>query len=225
MHKLTLLIPAHKESESLPTFLKELNSYDFKKIVVLQKEDEETIKSISNFDDIKIYVQKKNGYGNALKEGLNQINTEFFCIINADGSMDPKYLDEMLKLCVGTDLVFASRYLKGGGSDDDDFVTFIGNKCFSFLGNILFKLNLSDILYTYIVGKTDSVKNLKLNYHDFRICVEIPIKAKLNNLIFVSTPSKERKRIGGKKKVNALKDGFLILIAIGSFFLNKILSN
>ena len=225
MHKLTLLIPAHKESESLPTFLKELNSYDFKKIVVLQKEDEETIKSISNFDNIKIYVQKKNGYGNALKEGLNQINTEFFCIINADGSMDPKYLDEMLKLCVGTDLVFASRYLKGGGSDDDDFVTFIGNKCFSFLGNILFKLNLSDILYTYIVGKTDSVKNLKLNYHDFRICVEIPIKAKLNNLIFVSTPSKERKRIGGKKKVNALKDGFLILIAIGSFFLNKILSN
>ena len=205
--------------------MKELDTYDFKKIVVLQKEDEETIKSISNFDDIKVYVQKKNGYGNALKEGLNQINTEFFCIINADGSMDPKYLDEMLKLCVGTDLVFASRYLKGGGSDDDDFVTFIGNKCFSFLGNILFKLNLSDILYTYIVGKTDSVKNLKLNYHDFRICVEIPIKAKLNNLIFVSTPSKERKRIGGKKKVNALKDGFLILIAIGSFFLNKILSN
>ena len=225
MHKLTLLIPAHKESESLPTFLKELDTYDFKKIVVLQKEDEETIKSISNFDDIKVYVQKKNGYGNALKEGLNQINTEFFCIINADGSMDPKYLDEMLKLCVGTDLVFASRYLKGGGSDDDDFVTFIGNKCFSFLGNILFKLNLSDILYTYIVGKTDSVKNLRLNYHDFRICVEIPIKAKLNNLIFVSTPSKERKRIGGKKKVNALKDGFLILIAIGSFFLNKILNN
>ena len=225
MHKLTLLIPAHKESESLPTLLKELDTCDFKKIVVLQKEDEETIKSISNFDDIKVYVQKKNGYGNALKEGLNQINTEFFCIINADGSMDPKYLDEMLKLCVGTDLVFASRYLKGGGSDDDDFVTFIGNKCFSFLGNILFKLNLSDILYTYIVGKTDSVKNLRLNYHDFRICVEIPIKAKLNNLIFVSIPSKERKRIGGKKKVNALKDGFLILIAIGSFFLNKILNN
>ena len=225
MHKLTLLIPAHKESESLPTFLKELNSYDFKKIVVLQKEDDETIKSISNFDNIKIYVQKKNGYGNALREGIEIIDTEFFCIINADGSMDPKYLEQMLICCKNKDFVFASRYLKGGGSDDDDFVTFIGNKCFSFLGNILFKLNLSDILYTYIVGKTDSVKNLKLNYHDFRICVEIPIKAKLNNLIFVSTPSKERKRIGGKKKVNALKDGFLILIAIGSFFLSKILSN
>ena len=225
MNRLTLLIPAHKEAESLPFFLKELQAYNFDKLVVLQNEDEETIKSISNFKDIKIYKQKNNGYGNALKEGLNQINTEFFCIINADGSMDPKYLNEMLKLSLGTDLVFASRYLKGGGSDHDNFVTFIGNKCFSFIGNILFKLNLSDILYTYIVGKTNSIKSLKLSYHDFRICVEIPIKAKFNNLTFVSTPSKERKRIGGKKKVNALKDGFLILIAIGSFFFNKIFIN
>ncbi len=222
MNKLTLLIPAHKEAESLPFFLKELQNYNFDKLVVLQSEDEETIKSISDFNDIKIYKQKNNGYGNALKEGLNQINTEFFCIINADGSMDPKYLDEMLKLCTDRDLVFASRYLKGGGSDDDDFITYIGNKCFSFLGNILFRLNLSDILYTYIVGKTNSAKNLKLNYYDFRICVEIPIKAKMNQLLYVSTPSKERKRIAGKKKVNAFKDGFLILMAIGFFFLKKI---
>ena len=107
MKKLTLLIPANKEAESL-LFLKELGDYNFDKLVVLQSEDVETIESISDFKDIKIYKQKNNGYGNALKEGLNQINTEFFCIINADGSMDPKYLDEMLKLCKNKDLVFAS---------------------------------------------------------------------------------------------------------------------
>ena len=158
-------------------------------------------------------------------EGLNTIETEFFCIINADGSMDPKYLDEMLESCKNKDLVFASRYLKGGGSDDDDLITFIGNKCFSFIGNILFKLNLSDILYTYLVGKTNSVKNLNLRYYDFRICVEIPIIAKIKNLNYISIPSKERKRIGGEKKVNALKDGFLILTAIIELFLKKIFRN
>ncbi len=222
MKKLTLLIPANKEAESLPFFLKELEDYNFDKLVVLQSEDAETIKSISDFKDIKIYKQKNNGYGNALKEGLNQINTEFFCIINADGSMDPKYLDEMLKLCKDKDLVFASRYLKGGGSDDDDIITYIGNKCFSFIGNFLFNLKLSDILYTYIVGKTNSAKKLSLKYNDFRICVEIPIIAKIKNLDCISLPSKERKRIGGEKKVNALKDGFLILTAIILFFFKKI---
>ena len=222
MKRLTLLIPANKEAESLPFFLKELEDYDFDKLVVLQSEDTETIKSISDFKDIKIYKQKNNGYGNALKEGLNQINTKYFCIINADGSMDPKYLDEMLKLCKDKDLVFASRYLKGGGSDDDDIITYIGNKCFSFIGNFLFNLKLSDILYTYIVGKTNSAKKLSLKYNDFRICVEIPIIAKIKELDCISLPSKERKRIGGKKKVNALKDGFLILTAIVVLFFKKL---
>ena len=222
MKKLTLLIPANKEAESLPFFLKELGDYNFEKLVVLQSEDVETIESISEFKDIKIYKQKNNGYGNALKEGLNQINTEFFCIINADGSMDPKYLDEMLKLCKNKDLVFASRYLKGGGSDDDDIITYIGNKCFSFIGNFLFNLKLSDILYTYVVGKTNSAKKLSLKYNDFRICVEIPIIAKIKNLDCISLPSKERKRIGGEKKVNALKDGFLILTAIVKLFVKKL---
>ncbi len=225
MSELTLLIPANKEAESLPLFLKELEKYDFKKMIVLQEEDKETIDSITDFKDIKICVQSKKGYGSALIEGLNAIETEFFCIINADGSMDPKYLDEMLESCKEKDLVFASRYLKGGGSDDDDLITFVGNKCFSFIGNILFKLNLSDILYTYIVGKTNSAKRLNLKYYDFRICVELPIKAKIKSLNYVSTPSKERKRIGGKKKVNALKDGFLILTAVIELFLQKVFKN
>ena len=223
MNNLTLLIPANKEAESLPIFLKELSEYDYKKLIVLQKEDKETIDSLKNFKDIEIYIQQDKGYRIALKEGLNNIKTEFFCIINADGSMDPKYLKEMLKLCEKKDLVFASRYLEGGGSDDDNIITLVGNKCFSFIGNILFKLNLSDILYTYVVGNTQSAKSLNLIYYDFRICVELPILAKINNLHFISTPSKERKRFGGKKKVNALKDGFLILTAIISLYLKKIL--
>ena len=136
--------------------------------------------------------------------------------------MDPKYLKEMLELCSEKDLIFASRYLKNGGSDDDDIVTFIGNKIFSLIGNILFNLKLSDILFTYVLGKTSSAKNLNLKYNDFRICVELPIKAKLNDLKYQSIPSKERKRIGGFKKVNALKDGFMILTAILTLFFKRI---
>ena len=128
MNNLTLLIPANKEAESLPIFLNELINYDCKKMVVLQKEDAETITSIKDFKGIQIIIQKKRGYGSALKEGLENINTEFLCIINADGSMDPKYLNQMMKDCQNKDLVFASRYLKDGGSDDDNWITFIGNK-------------------------------------------------------------------------------------------------
>ena len=222
MQNLTLIIPTKKEVESLPIFLKEIENYNCKKLIVLEKEDIETKKILEEFNNINILEQKNNGYGNALIEGINEVQTDFCCIINADGSMDPKYLDEMLNLCKNKDLVFASRYLKDGGSDDDNFITLIGNKIFSFIGNIFFGLNLSDILYTYILGKTSSAKKLSLQYSDFRICVEIPILAKFNNYQFVSTPSMERKRIGGKKKVNAFKDGLLILLSMIRLFFRKI---
>ena len=59
MNNLTLLIPANKESESLPIFLNELNDYPCRKMIVLQEEDVETINSISNFKDVELLIQKK----------------------------------------------------------------------------------------------------------------------------------------------------------------------
>ena len=220
MRDLTLIIPAKKEVESLPVFLKEIESYKCKKFVVLQKEDLETKEAIRKIKNIKIIEQMNNGFGNALIEGINSVRTKYCCIINADGAMNPKYLDKMKKLCKNKDFVFATRYQKpGGGSDDDDSITFIGNYFFTIASNFLFNLKISDILFTYILGKTSSFKNLKLKNFDFRICVEIPIKAKLQNMNYACVPSYERSRIGGKKKVNVLKDGFLILTEIVKYFL------
>ena len=222
MENLTLIIPAKNESESLPIFLNELKKYNCKKMIVLQKDDLKTIESLKDYNEVEIFEQNQLGYGNAIIEGINNTKTEYFCIINADGSMDPKYLPLMLDKCKNCDLVFTSRYLRpGGGSDDDTFVTLLGNKIFSFLGNFLFNLGISDILFTYILGKTNSVKFLELKSNDFRLCVELPIKAKKFNLKYKDISSYERVRIGGFKKVNALKDGFLILISIISLFFMK----
>ena len=46
MQNLTLIIPTKKEVESLPTFLKEIENYNCKKLIVLEKEDIETKKNI-----------------------------------------------------------------------------------------------------------------------------------------------------------------------------------
>ena len=218
MPNLTLIIPAKNEAESLPSVLNELKNFDFNKTVILESSDTKTIESIKNFN-CEILYQNEKGYGNALIQGINNTKTEYLCIFNADGSFDPKYLNEMLELCKDKDLVFASRYLKGAGSDDDTILTKIGNYIFSFLGNIFFSLKLSDILYTYVLGKTDSFKKLNLKSNDFCFCVEMPIKASSFKMDIIDTPSYERKRIGGEKKVSEFRDGFKILLfMIQSFF-------
>ena len=46
MEHLTLIIPAKNEKESLPIVLNELKKYNLKIIIVLEKEDLDTINSI-----------------------------------------------------------------------------------------------------------------------------------------------------------------------------------
>ena len=119
------------------------------------------------------------------------------------------------------DITFASRYEKNCSSEDDTIITFIGNFFFTKLGKYLFGLNISDILYTYVLGKTALFKDLRIENKDFTFCVELPIKANRKNYKLGTSKSNERARFGGKKKVNALKDGFLILISMIKLFIKK----
>ena len=212
MQKLTLIIPAKEEAESLPKVLLELKNYSYKIVIILEKSDIKTLEAIKDFE-CEIVYQSGRGYGNALIEGIKNVETNYLCIFNADGSFDPKYLDEMLKLSENnTDFIFASRYMKGAGSEDDTFLTIIGNYFFSIFGKIFFSLKISDILFTYLLGKTQSFKKLNLQSDDFCLCVEMPIKAKRLGMSMKDIPSFERSRIAGKKKVNEFRDGFKILI-------------
>ncbi len=215
MDDLTLVIPAKYEKESLPIVMEELQKYNLKTTIVLEKTDQSTIKAIEKFS-CKILFQKNKGYGDALIEGIKSVETEYFCIFNADGSFKPSELAYMYDLSKNNnyDLVFGSRYEKNSNSEDDTIITYLGNKIFSLLGKILFSLPITDILYTYVLGKTKKTNQLNLLYKDFCLCVELPIKAFKNNMSIISSPAYERKRIGGKKKVNAFKDGFKILISM-----------
>lgn len=213
LSNLTLLIPAKFEKELLPIVINHLDKLNCRKLVVLAANDTETIEAIKNLN-CEILFQKKLGYGNALIEGINNINTKYLCIFNADGSFDHNDLEKMHSLVTSKrlDFIFASRYSgNSSGSEDDSFVTYVGNKVFTFLGNLLFRLDLKDILYTYVLGRTDRFKSSKLTCGDFRICVELPINIKKFGFIYNSYSSFEKKRLFGKKKVKEFKDGFLIL--------------
>ena len=221
MENLTLIIPAKNEKESLPSVLGELKKYNLNIIVVLEKEDLDTINSIKEYD-CKILYQINKGYGDALLLGIRNVKTNFFCIFNADGSFNPIELKNMYDHAIkgNADFIFGSRYMDGASSEDDTIVTLIGNKIFTFIGKIFFSLPISDILYTFVLGNTQKANALQLKEKSFSFCLELPILAKKSNHKLISVPSHERVRIAGKKKVNAFKDGFLILISMIKIYFN-----
>ena len=219
MNNLTLIIPAKNEKESLPHVINEIKDLDCIKMVVLSSNDLETINAIKDLD-VQIIYQDNQGYGDAIISGINSVKTEYFCIFNADGSFNPSELTGMILLLekLNLDFVFASRYQKNSGSEDDTIITLIGNKIFTLLGKIFFNLPITDILYTFVLGRTDRAIKLQLELKDFGFCVELPIKANRMNMKIESSSSYERKRIAGFKKVSAFKDGLSILIHMIKLF-------
>ena len=222
MNNLTLIIPAKNEKECLPTVLDELKRYNLNIHVILEESDRNTIESISEYN-CKIIYQNQKGYGDALIEGINSVKSKYFCIFNADGSFDPKELYLMLEKIEKNnyDFIFGSRYEQNSGSDDDTIITKIGNYIFTKIGNFFFNIKITDILYTYVLGNTEQAKKLNLKQKDFRFCVELPIKAQKQNMKLSTINCYERKRIAGKKKVNAFKDGYLILSQMIKLYFKK----
>ena len=222
MEDLTLVIPAKNEPESLPYVLMELEKLKLNFIIVLEKTDYITINAIEKYKP-NIIFQVNKGYGDAILLGVKNVKTKYFSIFNADGSFDPYELEGMYSQIKNNslDLLLASRYKKNASSEDDTLITLIGNKIFTLLGKIFFSLPISDILYTYVMADTQKILNLNLQQKDFTLCVELPIKAKRKGLNIADIAANEKSRIGGTKKVNALRDGFLILIHMVKLFFTK----
>ena len=172
---------------------------------------------------LKIIIQKKPGYGSAIKEGFKISKSKFSCIFNADGSFDINSLKYMIPLTKKFNFIFASRYSKGAGSEDDNLVTLFGNYFFSLLGRFLLNIKLNDILYTYVICNTKIFNKFNFQSKDFRLCIELPYKIASTKQKYTYVKSKEFKRKFGKKNVNEFKDGFLILTEVIKCFLKRIM--
>lgn len=224
---LSIIIPSKNEKNNLPQVLTELidtikNKIQYEILVVKDQNDNSVDNiSLNLIKKIKVIFPKDKGYGAAIKEGIEKSKNKYICVFYADGACDPSDIEKMYSKINNYDCIFCSRYLKKNSSDDDTWVTYIGNRLFSLFGKILFKLKISDILFTYFLCDKQAIKKLKLQSKDFRLCVEIPIKLEIFGYKYTDMHSFERKRISGKKNVNELKDGFLILLEMLKLYFKK----
>ena len=216
MIDLTILIPCKNDKINLNKVIKDIKSVysDISILVVVEKKEDFDEKELNNFTNIRCIIQSQSGYGAALIEGINIINTKFFIIHNADGSFEVNKIKEMYNLSKNYDFIFCNRYSENAGSEDDTIITFIGNKFFSGMTKYLLDIKLDDVLYTHVLCNSKYTKAFNLKQIDFTFCIELPYHVFKFKHKVKSIPTFEKKRLSGKKNVNEFKDGFLILIFI-----------
>ena len=210
----SLVIATYNEEECIQYVLEELKQFNLGEIIIVDGNSTDNTKAIAETYDIKFISQSKNGWGSAVKEGIGLTTLPFVTYMEGDGSYNPKALIEMRNLIDSNDAVFCSRYKDGAKSPDDTPVRAFGNKIFTFIVKVLFGPKISDSLFFYPMFKITLLNDINLDSYDFTLCLEMPVKVHQKGLKYVEILSEERERYAGVTKVNALTDGFKILIGI-----------
>ena len=225
MTKVSIIIPTLNEEDSLNVLLNELLKFNdniYEIIVVDGQSNDKTIEIAKKYNCKIIIQQIKLGYGDAIIKGINEANSDYSIILDGDGSKNPTYIKNLIEKIVNSNLefVFAERYGQGAGSLDDTLLTLIGNRIFTLIGKIFFRLKINDILHTFFICKNEKFKKINFKFNDFGFCVELPIKVHKGKFRYNSIPTIERKRIAGKIKVRSFVDGYKILISMVKLFAN-----
>jgi len=213
--KTSVVIPTRNEEKAIAHVLKEIPKGIVDEIIVIDGHStDDTAKEAKSYlrpRKDKFILQKKPGFGNALLEAFRLSTGDAIVILNGDGSQDPKDIPLLLaKIKQGNDYVMATRYAKGGRSDDDSIIRFIGNRTLTFLTNLIHRTNVSDSLYFFTVITRKGLEKIHPKSPGFEFCIEILIMAHKAGLKFAEVPVVERASFS-KSKVNAFLVGLKIL--------------
>ncbi|MBR2625303.1 MAG: glycosyltransferase [Lentisphaeria bacterium] len=232
MVTVSVIIPAYQEADNLAILLPKLTdvmkrSADRFEIIVADSNPplDNTREICSRFSDVK-YIQRQGGnlYGNAIRSGIQAVQYDLTVVMDADGSHSPDELPAMLKEAKKSDIVIASRYTKGGKTNNP--LILIAMSLFvNIVYRIFLNINVRDISNSFRIYHSEKLKSLSLNSNNFDIVEEILIK--LTNTypgtVIRELPTYFDKRKYGNSKRNLIK--FAISYAVSIYRLMKLKYN
>lgn len=214
--RVRVIIPTLNEVENIGDVIGRLKRIGCFDILIVDGHSEDGTAVYARKLGAKVIVQNGKGKGGALRQAFEDscLDSDVIVIMDADGSMAPEELPMFTKaIKSGVDLVKGSRFLAQGGSDDLTPIRLIGNKILTWVLNLLFLTNYTDLCYGYMAFRKEALRKLSsyLKSDKFEIETEICVKARILGLNVLEIPSFEHVRHYGISNLSTYKDGFKIL--------------
>ncbi|OKH40429.1 glycosyl transferase [[Phormidium ambiguum] IAM M-71] len=167
-----------------------------------------------------------NGFGFAVRCGLENFQGDAVAVMMADNSDDPQNLvDYYYKLQQGYDCVFGSRFIKGGKVIDYPLHKLTINRLANLFVQVLFGLKFNDTTNAFKAYRREVIDGVSpLLSHHFNLTVEIPLKAIVRGYSYTTIPIVWRNRKTGISKLKIKEMGSRYLFIVLYVFLEKWLS-
>lgn len=218
--KLSVVIPAYNESESIPetlyTLYEALNKENIThEIVVVNDNSKDTTLDVleelrSSIPSLIIYTnQGPNGFGYAVRYGLERFTGDVVAVMMADLSDSPQDLITYYnKIQEGYDCVFGSRWIRGGAVYDYPFVKKIINRIANWVVKVVFRLKYNDCTNAFKMYRRETIEGIQpfLSPH-FNLTLELPLKAIVRGYSYAVVPNSWTNRKFGESKLKIKEMG------------------
>jgi dolichol-phosphate hexosyltransferase len=183
--KVSILVPTLNEEEGLQKTLDSLPKekilefgYELEVLVIDGGSTDLTRDVATQFDGVKIILEKRNGYGRAYKTGFAAARGDIIVTLDADGSYPVELIPNYIHKLVKDDLDFITINRFSGMEKGAMTISHqIGNKILSFGTRLLYSISIKDSQSGMWIIKKELLEQIKLNSDNMCFSEEIKIIA------------------------------------------------
>ncbi|MCK4589135.1 MAG: glycosyltransferase [Nanoarchaeota archaeon] len=219
--KLSIILPTYNERENIVPLINSLkeNLGNFEKEIIVIDDDspDGTGRLVEKLDDkeVKCIIRmNERGLATALMRGIFESSGDVLVFMDTDFSHHPKVIPRLLNQLGRYDLVFASRYVKGGGMLTERKFQYPLSKLLNWFIKTALWIPILDSTNGFFVSKKEIFKGLKFKkifdgYGDY--CFKLIYYLKKRRIKMKEIPFIYEKRKSGDSKTGILKVGVLYL--------------
>ncbi len=229
MLKLSIVIPAYNEegsiAETVSNLFETMTKYkiDHEIVVVNDNSKDNTIEVLEKLKEgvssLVYYTNDgPNGFGYAVRYGLEKYSGDCVAVMMADLSDDPVDLVRFYHRMIedNVDCVFGSRFIRGGKLIDYPFHKLVINRIANTIIRIMVGTRYNDATNAFKLYKRQTIDGIKpfLSPH-FNLTIELSVKSIVRGYSFTVVPNSWRNRKEGISKLKIKEMGsryFFILM-------------
>ena len=193
-------------------------------IIVIDGGSQDRTVEIARSKGAEVIMQEGEGYGDAYIQGfdyaIKRYKSKIVVMLDADGTYDPAEMSNLIKPIERdeADMVIGNRFarLKSGAMTT---VNRIGNKVLSWLARIMIGINVRDTQSGYRAMTRKLIETIPLTQTGMPFATELIVEAYAHGYRVKEVSVTYGSRLGGKPKLNPLRDGYRILKTIIKFAL------
>ncbi|WP_135828379.1 S-layer glycoprotein N-glycosyltransferase AglJ [Halorussus halobius] len=211
-----VLIPTLDEAETIGDVIDGFTSRGYGNVLVVDGDSTDGTQEIARDHGARVLEQSGSGKGQAVREALDHVDSEYVLMLDGDGTYRPEDADAMLEPLVDGryDHVIGDRFADMEAGAMSRFNKF-GNAMFNWVFRHVHGENFEDILSGYRAFTRESVEKFYLDADGFGVETELAVECAKHGVPTTVVPIRyEARPNGSDTNLHPIRDGGVILLTL-----------